>query len=208
MIYPKIKDDEKRKAINRIKYKTRKIVDNENLKKDIVIIIDNQEKKINHIKSRLEKHGFAFVFEHMKTGDYSFYYQGESYVDRFAMERKNSIEELICSMLSQRFEREIRRAKCIDYYDNGLNTKINDDFYFEIFTERGTLNDVFNGNHKINVDSKRMFEMIQSRKTEYNLSFNFIESPNFSFNWIISTIKYYMYNKIRNELAIENKIFC
>lgn len=209
MIYPNKQNNEMRKAINRIKYRCNKLVSNDNLRKDIVIIIDIQEKKCNHIKNKFTKYGFSFVTEHLKTGDYSFYYQGDDFSDRFSIERKNSIEELIGSMLSSRFEREIRRSKLIDYYDfRNKKTKVNNDFYFEIMTEKGTLVDILNGNHSINVDSQRMYEMIQSRKTEYNLIFNFIEDKNFSADWILSTIKYYIKNKIRNELAIKEKIFC
>lgn len=209
MIFPDRKNDDMRKAINRIKYRCNKLVETSNLRKDIVIIVDNQEKRWEHIENKFIQYGFSCVFEHLKTGDYSFYYQGDDYSDRFSIERKNSIEELIGSMLSNRFEREIRRAKLIDYYDcRNRKTKVNDDFYFEIMTERGTLKDILEGNHNIKVNSQRMYEMIQSRKTEYNLIFNFIEDKNFSADWILSTIKYYIKNKIRNELAIKEKIFC
>jgi len=210
LIYPDIKNNEMRKAINRIKYRCNKEVENKNLINDIVIIVDKQEKVWGHIERKFNEYGFRCIRGHLKTGDYSFYYQGEDFSDRFSIERKNSIEELIASMLAPRFEREIRRSKLIDFYDdnNRLKTKINDDFYFEIMIESGTLEDILSGNHRINVDSQRMFEMLQSRKTEYNLVINFIGNKNNSANWILSTIKYYIKNKIRNELAIENKIFC
>jgi hypothetical protein len=211
MIFPK-ENENKRKAINRIKYKINKEFSNEKLKEDIIIIIDSREKMNHHIKNKIDGNGFKYTVENLKTGDYSFYYKEESYADKFAIERKNSIEELISSMLAPRFEREIRRAKLIDFIkekekEKEFKTKINDDFYFEIMIEQGTLKDLLIGNHRINVDSTKMYDMIQSRKTEYNLIFNFIEDKCLSFNWILSTIKYYMKNKKRNELAVKENIF-
>lgn len=187
------KDDKERKLLQRIKYQIKKELDNEFYSK-LYLIVDSREQENKHIIRKIQKHNLSYSVNALSFGDYSFYYDGVDYTHEFSIERKNSVNELISSLLSKRFEREIKR---------GTRTK---DYFFETVIEEGSMLDIYSGNHDINVNADKIIPMIHSRKAEYNIGFTFI-NRHYMFNHILYTIKYYLrYRLIKDELKIKHNI--
>ena len=163
-------------------------IDTENIK----LIIDTREKDFFHIKSYFEGKGIECIRQGLKFGDYSFIYFGEDYSNRFAIERKNSLEEISANITSsrERFKRELLRAK---------------DSFFVILIENGSYNQIINNEYSTKVHPKSFLTSLLSLQLEYNCRIDFASkkyAPIMLYNWIY----YYLRNEDKKSLNKENVI--
>lgn len=187
------KNDEYRKLINRIKYKIRKELDN-NFESNLMLIVDSREQENSHIIRDIQKKDLFYSENALSFGDYSFYYDGVDYTKEFSIERKNSVNELISSLLENRFEREFKRA-----------SRTNNN-YFEIVVENGSMTDIMQGNYRNNVDINKIISMVHSRQIEYNMPITFLNRF-CMFQYILGKIKYYLrYRMLKDELKLKHDI--
>ena len=109
----------------------------DNIKDYLTIIIDTQEKVIDHILYYFENAGIKFIYRKLDFGDYSFQidYNGQikTFEAMIAIERKNSLQEIATNFGKnrKRFINEFERAKAKgakniimierDNYDNVIN---------------------------------------------------------------------------------------
>lgn len=113
--------------------------------KDLLIMVDNQEKVNYHITSYLKKHGINYNDKtHLKAGDYAFSFKGKA--QKVIIERKNSLNELSGNLSSKekrcRFYREFDKVKSCNIYlliendnmDNVLLGNYGTDYHKNSFT--------------------------------------------------------------------------
>lgn len=92
------------------------------IKKNIIVIVDSREQKNLHVLSRLSEKGIKFMVSALKYGDYSFYIQGNEeqgieesifFWDKVVVERKNSLLEIAGNFCKgrTRFYQEFAKAK-------------------------------------------------------------------------------------------------
>lgn len=95
-----------------------------NLKKQMTILCTKNEQKNDHIKSYFDTKGILYKDKTLKTGDYCFMlpknpdegrHQDIVFTDELFIERKNSLDELAQSVISQAFRNELKRAQAMKH---------------------------------------------------------------------------------------------
>lgn len=186
-------NDEYRKLINRIKRKISTEL-KDNFESNLMIVVDSREQENKHIIRNIQEKGLFYSESGLSFGDYSFYYDGVDYTKDFSIERKNSVNELISSLLEKRFEREFKR---------GLRTN---NSYFEIVVESGSITDIMQGNYRNNIEINKIMAMIHSRQTEYNIPITFLNRFCIC-EYILGKIKYYIrLRMLKDELKLTYNI--
>lgn len=138
--------------------------------KNMVILIDSQEKINGHIIQWLDKNKVKYEAKRLGFGDYSFKLQAlpelginrDIYFDKsVTIERKNSLEELSQSMAQNRdrFGNEFLRARD--------SVKI-------LMVEKGSYEDVLAGAYNTKFSSEAYFSSLISFQLKYNLNICFV----------------------------------
>jgi hypothetical protein len=127
-----------------LKYRLTKMNANElnsKIKNGMVILIDTNEKEIGHITSYYDRNNVKYRRQNIDAGDYSFEFEGVSFVNHYVVERKNSLEELSVNLgrYRDRFENELERKGGV----------------LEILVESDGWHDVHSGNYKEHYSEKR-----------------------------------------------------
>lgn len=139
---------------------------------NMIILVDSREQKNSHIIDHLDDYKFLHQQKKLDFGDYSFKlgrYTLESY---FAIERKNSLDELIQNSIERdtannninRIERELLRAK-----EAGA--------YLEIMIEENALVDIFNNEYSSSMTINSVLGKINKYKFLYDCNVQFVSNP-------------------------------
>ena len=158
--------------------------------KNIIIIIDSQEKKIDHITDIFDRCNISYVVQNLDFGDYSFIARstGESFEKDITIERKNGLSELSqnFSKYRARFINELERSKL-------CNAKMS------LMIERDDFLDLLEGNYDSDFRVKSYIASLMTFKFRYNLDFCFIDAD-CSANYIYNSFKYYYREILKKEL--------
>jgi ERCC4-type nuclease len=136
--------------------------------KGITIIVDTRENENLHITDYFKAKGLNFIERKLEYGDYSFlspsipelgFDEPFSMEQRFAIERKHSMDELSGNLAQsrERFERELERAqadraKLILMVEGGSWDKIIEHKYRTDLNEKSYLASLFTFVHRYNID--------------------------------------------------------
>lgn len=137
----------------------------------IEIIVDTRENENSHIINSFKKLGIPHKIEKLDTGDYSFSvlpvpeigFNGMSYADTIAIERKANLTELSGNIAQQRdrFQRELQRAK-----DSNMN--------FTILVEDGSFDKIIKHKYETDLSEKSYIASLLTFKYRYGVSIEFI----------------------------------
>ena len=85
------------------------MTDKERFLSNLTVVIDTREQKNEHIKNALDRLKVSYESRKLDVGDYSYCYMGQDFTKLYAVERKNSVNELWGNIggQRQRFEKEI-----------------------------------------------------------------------------------------------------
>jgi len=140
--------------------------------KNMIVLVDSREQKNSHVIDHLNDNQIKHQQRKLEFGDYSFKlgkYTLESY---FAIERKNSLDELISNSIEKdsnnnninRIERELLRAK-------------ESEAYLEIMVEENALVDIFNNEYSSSMSINSVLGKINKYKFLYNCNVQFVSNP-------------------------------
>lgn len=158
----------------------------------IVILVDTQEKKNQHITDYFEKHGIKYKNKRLDHGDYSFYIpKNESlgivrdtyFCEEVFVERKNSLDEL-----SQNFAKG--RA---DFKEEFATTKAKKRY---LMVEDSSYSDILDGNYTSKYNKNSFIGSLHSFNVELNMEANFVNKKD-SGAFIYNCMKYYLRNLIK-----------
>jgi len=130
----------------------------------ILVIIDTQEKKIDHITNVLDLCSVKYEFKKLASGDYTYLYPdklGNYCQSNIIIERKNSIDEITQNFgkYRDRFKREFSRLTGFDKH---------------IIIENNVLTDIFNNGYKADMHPNSLIMSVLSFQNRYNIKFHFI----------------------------------
>lgn len=134
----------------------------ESLIKDMTVLYDTREQENSHIIDWLSKKHIQSDRRALKLGDYSFRIGNEWYVDEVFIERKNSLDELAQSVLSERFQREIKLAS------------VKPNKY--LIVENGSWEGILNHEYQSKYDPKAFWNTLYTYATKYNIQIIFVPS--------------------------------
>ena len=129
------------------------------IQKDLIILVDSREKekfRTKYIKYWEDK-GFKTFVKRLETGDYSFVYKGVDYSNRFSIDKKAHVSELIGNLTEERFKRELERAEKFDY--------------FSFCVETGRLSDIYEGKYSSNIKTKSAIALLETMKNKFQVDF-------------------------------------
>lgn len=163
-------------------------VEQKELMKSIVIIVDSREKSNKHITDYFDKHNIPYVKRAMDFGDYSFYVpenkelsimRDMSFEKEIIIERKNSAEELAKCLTKTRadFEEELTRAVKSKKY---------------LLVENCNYRDIVSGNYKSEYGSKSYLGSLHSFDHRYDLRIMFMPDKSYSPIFIYGVMQYYL----------------
>jgi ERCC4-type nuclease len=168
---------------------------------NIEIIIDSREQKNSHIIDFLNDNKIPHIQRKLDFGDYSFKIKKYTLESYFAIERKNSLDELIQNSIENdttdseinRIERELLRAK-------------ESESYLEIIIENNSYDDIFENNYNSMMNINAVLGKINKYKFVYDCNIQFIERNigeyilNTCLGWAINNLAYSDKIVFRNEL--------
>ena len=134
----------------------------ESLIKDMTVLYDTREQENSHIIDWLSKKHIQSDRRALKLGDYSFRIGNEWYVDEVFIERKNGLDELTQSVLSERFQREIKLAS------------VKPNKY--LIVENGSWEGILNHEYQSKYDPKAFWNTLYTYATKYNIQIIFVPS--------------------------------
>lgn len=158
----------------------------------ITIIVDSREQSNRHIIDYFNEKKISYDVSKLEVGDYSFKLNNAlssgfdfSFEREFAIERKNSLEELSSNFTTDRlrFEKEFMSAKC-----RGTT--------LSLVVESTSLNDVFTGNYNTQYNKKSFIASILSYKYRYGVDFNFVNKEDMG-RFIFLSSYYYLREKLK-----------
>lgn len=163
------------------------------LKDNIVILMDTREQKNQHIIKYFDDKKIKYENRKVYSGDYSIKLLNDSSMGLIrdiyfpvAIEKKNSVDELAQSFKERtRFEAEFIRAK-------GNNIKM----YLLVEDGDGYENLILS-KYRSKYDPKALLGSLKTFEARYDFTSVFLDKK-YSGNWIYSTLKYYVYEKLRN----------
>lgn len=131
----------------------------EALIKDMTILYDTREQENGHILDWLNKKQIQTERRALQLGDYCFRIGKDWYVDELFIERKNSLDELAQSILSERFQREIKLAsvKPVKY----------------LIVENGSWEDILNHEYRSLYNPKAFWNTLYTYTTKFNVQIIF-----------------------------------
>lgn len=147
---------------------------------DTEIIIDSRERQIFHIVSYLVNNNFSFRIQKLDAGDYSFIYRGQDYSNKFSVDRKRNVDELVGNFCEKRFYNELERAKAYKYFSFAI--------------EEGYLNWLYSGNYRSKMKKKSAIAILESWQAR-GIHFEFIDGIGFG-KFIIWKIYYFLRNDL------------
>jgi len=172
---------------------------------NIVILIDSREQKNQHIIDFLNDNNISHIQKKIDFGDYSFKVKKYTLESYFAIERKNSLDELIQNSVAiddttnnkiNRIERELLRAQ-----ESGA--------YLEFMIENNSYDDIFENNYNSLMSINAVLGKINKYKFVYDCNIQFVEKNigeyilNTCLGWAINTLAYSEKIEFKNELLKE-----
>ena len=144
----------------------------EKIIKHLIIIIDTREQENSHITEFLDKKKIPYIVKKLNFGDYSCMIkaneelgllQDVSLENSFAVERKNSLEEISNNITNKRteFENEFLRAK-----EKGC--KIN------LVIENGSWLKIAQGKYNTKTNTNSFYNSLLSFSDKYNLNIDYV----------------------------------
>lgn len=144
------------------------------LLKSMVVLVDSREKENKHVTDYFDKKGVAWKKATLSVGDYSILLpknedlgiiRESSFQGLFAIERKNSLDELSGNFTEgrERFSNEFFRAK---------------DAKLLLLIENGSFDKMINHEYRSQLSEKAFIASLFSFQHRFNLSVNFIEKKN------------------------------
>lgn len=159
---------------------------------NITIIIDSREQSNRHIVEYFNEKGISYDVSKLEVGDYSFKLRNAlgsgldfSFEREFAIERKNSLEELSGNFTTDRlrFEKEFMSAKC-------RGTALS------LVVEDASINNVFDGTYNTQYNKKSFIASILSYKYRYGVDFNFVNKDDMG-RFIFLSSYYFLREKLK-----------
>jgi len=161
--------------------------------KNIVVIVDTREKENTHIITSFEKYKIQYEKKKLDHGDYSFYIKANEslnvprdlYFDKYiTIERKGSLEELSTNWSKERdrFEKEVCTFK-------GKNILL--------LIENATYSDIATHNYKSDYLPKSYLATLHSFIFRYNITPIFMPDNSHSALFIYNYCKYYLREMIK-----------
>lgn len=173
----------------RIKLTDRQLTD---IIKNMVILIDTQEKKINHITDWFDKNKIKYERRKLDFADYSCYIIIDGvkyYFDRdIVIERKKDIDE-ICGNLKGEAPRIKKEFSHINKYDIRCHFIVEDYIYDKHLRD---------GKYRSQYDPKTLYARLKALEAEYNFFIRPIK-PDYAGSEIYNTLKYYVMYKLKKE---------
>jgi len=127
------------------------------------IFIDTREQNIiyKYIVPYFQKKKINIERKKLDFGDYSFSFKGETYEKKFAIERKNSLNELASNFGKERerFEKEFVRS-------NGAR--------IILMIENGNYHGILKKTYKSKLNEKAFYGSLLSYRNKYNLDIDFV----------------------------------
>jgi ERCC4-type nuclease len=147
----------------------------EEFAREIIILIDSREKKIEHITKVFDSQKIKYQTEKLEVGDYSFTLKDKRF--NCIIERKNSLDELSQNFTSgrERFKREFERLN--------VNNKCH------LLIENNSLDDIICGNYRSEIHRNSFLASLLSFEYRYNINVHFISNNYTAF--LITKLFYY-----------------
>ena len=158
------------------------------------ILIDNREKKNDHILDYLDGKGIHYKMKKLNCGDYSFYIPKDldlsipediSFEKDVAVERKNSVDELVGNFASDkdRLEREFIR------HNGKMVLMVEDEEFYRKLQQ---------GEYRSEINNKSAVGIFHSLMDRYNIQPYFV-SKKFAGQFIYYHLYYYLRNRIKED---------
>lgn len=174
------------------KYKYSEI-EQKDILKSMVIVIDSREKVNSHITEYFDKHNIPYIKKALSIGDYSFMIPMNQeysiprdlyYGNEIIIERKANAEELSgnFSQTRTRFEEEFATAKANRKY---------------LLIENCNYSDIVDSKYETQYNSKSYLGSIHSFNDKYDLQIVFMPDNKYSPIFIYGTFQYYFRNIIK-----------
>ena len=143
--------------------------------REIIVLIDSREKKIEHITKVFDSQKIKYQTEKLEVGDYSFTLRDKR--SNCIIERKNSLDELSQNFTSgrERFKREFERLTA--------NNKCH------LLIENNSLDDIIYGNYRSEIHRNSFLASLLSFEYRYNINVHFISNKYTAF--FITKLFYY-----------------
>ncbi|MGL5710004.1 MAG: ERCC4 domain-containing protein [Cetobacterium sp.] len=156
------------------------------IKNDLLILIDSREQNPTRQIFIESFHRFGIKSEvvTLKTGDYSFVYKGVNFENKFSIDRKRNVSELVGNFMEDRFKKELIRGKEFEY--------------FSFCVEFGRLADFYEGNYISGMKKQSALAILETMKNDYQV--DFIQGMDFT-SYLFTKIYYYLRSNL-----IKNKI--
>ncbi len=162
-----------------------------NLLKNLTIIVDTREQKNQHIIDYFEKNRISYTTRKLDVGDYSVQLLDDittgytyDFSKEFAIERKNSLEELSGNLTQDRtrFEQELMEAKA-------RGTQLS------LVVEDSNINNIYTGNYNTKYQKSSFIASLITFKYRYGIDINFVNKENMG-RFIYHSAYYFLYNQI------------
>ena len=164
--------------------------------KGFVLLVDTREQENKHITYYCEKRNIEYKKQALDTGDYSFMIKPNfelnidemNFSNIFAIERKNSVDELSGNLTSGRdaFENELIRAQCLKRF-------------ILIIEDSQAITSILNENYRSKLNPNAFFASLNSLSTRHGFSYfqcDKAETPSFIYAQFTYYLRNYLLNKI------------
>ncbi len=167
-------------------------LEQEELLKSIVVLVDSREKENSHIIDYFDKKNIPYKKKALAQGDYSFFVPTnpnlsiprDLYFNNYiSIERKASLEELSSNLSQQRdrFEKELSLCKA----------------QMILLIENANYSDIITGNYNSQYNKKSFLGSLHSFQFKYNLPFFFMPDNKYSPIFIYATFQYWLRDYIK-----------
>lgn len=154
---------------------------------DMVVIVDTREKKNQHILDYFNSNNIKYIVRKLDTADYSFElpnYSGLGLSEKFLVEKKNSLDEIIGNFTKERarFEREFERIE---------------DEHIHLVLENATFKKLLNGSYRSQMNPNSLMASIFTWSIRYKCPFWFTTTAETG-SVIYNILKYELMEELKN----------
>jgi len=153
--------------------------------KSLCVIVDTREKS-TRITEHFSAKDIPFAVKTMKTGDYTFEYDGMRFDDEVVIERKNSIDEIAANFTidRQRFENEFLRVKAA-----GAKAFL--------IIENCSWEKIKNGDYRSQIKPQALMASLLCWQVRYGITINFCK-PEDTAELIYGILYYWLKERLQN----------